>query len=177
MIADRIQAFIFDDDYTFGILHSVLHCEWWKLGGGRRGTLNYGAEYVAKLFETFPFPQQPDPAKVKTVALAGRALHEFRRQRMATDESKLTLRDMYRTLEQPGANPLRDLHKALDEAVLAAYGFDPDADILEQLLALNFEVADRIEAGEPVTAPGIPPDYPDPTELVSDGCIQPPELI
>ena len=177
VIADRIQAFIFDDDYTFGILHSVLHCEWWKLGGGRRGTLNYGAEYVAKLFETFPFPQQPDPAKVKTVALAGRALHEFRRQRMATDESKLTLRDMYRTLEQPGANPLRDLHKALDEAVLAAYGFDPDADILEQLLALNFEVADRIEAGEPVTAPGIPPDYPDPTELVSDGCIQPPELI
>jgi hypothetical protein len=38
-------------------------------------------------------------------------------------------------------------------------------------------VAARIEAGESVTAPGIPADYPNPAELVSDGCIQPPELI
>ena len=61
--------------------------------------------------------------------------------------------------------------------MLAAYGFDPERDILEQLLALNFAVAAKIDAGEAVTAPGIPPDYPDPAELVSDGCIQPPDLI
>ena len=59
----------------------------------------------------------------------------------------------------------------------AAYGFDPDSDILEQLLALNLDVAAKIDAGESVTAPGIPPDYPNPAELISDGCIQPPELI
>ena len=54
----------------------------------------------------------------------------------------LSLREMYRLMEQlPGKYELRDLHEVLDGAVLAAYGFDPDRDILEQLLALNFEVA------------------------------------
>ncbi len=85
---------------------------------------------------------------------------------------------MYRLMEEiPGKYELRDLHDALDQAVLAAYGFNPDRDLLEQLLALNFEVAAKIEAGETVTAPGIPPDYPNPGELISDGCIQPPELF
>jgi len=89
----------------------------------------------------------------------------------------LSLRSMYQSLEEPGDNPLRALHDALDAAVLAAYGFDPDRDILKQLLALNFEVAAKIDAGEDVTAPGIPSDYPNPDELVSDGCIQPPDLF
>lgn len=53
-----------------------------------------------------------------------------------------------------GRHPLRDAHAALNAAVLAAYGFDAKRDLLAQLLALNFDVADRIEAGEPVTAPG-----------------------
>ncbi len=33
------------------------------------------------------------------------------------------LRALYRTLEVPGANPLKDAHTALDAAVLAAYNF------------------------------------------------------
>ena len=103
--------------------------------------------------------------------------HDYRRKEMAKSESGLNLRYMYRTLEEPGTNPLRDLHETLDQAVLAAYGFDPEADILEQLLALNFAVAAKLEAGEHVTAPGIPPDYPDPAELISAGCIQAPELL
>ena len=64
------------------------------------------------------------PERVIAVGDAGRALHEFRRERMAKSGT-LTLRDMYRTLEEPGVNPLRDLHESLDQAVLAAYGFDP----------------------------------------------------
>ena len=84
---------------------------------------------------------------------------------------------MYRSLDAPGINPLRERHDALDQAVLAAYGFDADADTLAQLLALNHAVAAKIEAGESVTAPGIPPDYPAPADLVSAGCIQPPDLL
>src|SRR5271165_2754233 len=45
---------------------------------------------------------------------------------------------------------------------LAAYGFSSKNDPLAQLLALNPEFARREQAGEPVTAPGIPPAYPDP---------------
>jgi hypothetical protein len=33
--------------------------------------------------------------------------------------------------------------------------------MLAQLLALNQEVAARIEKGQPVTAPGVPKNYPD----------------
>jgi hypothetical protein len=76
-------------------------------------------------------------------------------------------------VELPGANPLKDAHAALDAAVLAAYGFSAKKDLLAQLLELNLAVARRIEKGEPVTAPGIPPDFPKPDTLMSDDCIRP----
>ncbi len=170
-----IQVFTFDDDYTFGILQSNVHWQWFV---EKASTLKSDWRYTPhSVFDTFPFPQHPTLGRVRTVADAGSALHDYRRKEMAESESGLNLRDMYRTLEEPGDNPLRDLHTALDHAVLDAYGFNAEDDILEQLLKLNFEVAAKIEAGEPVTAPGVPPDYPDPAELISAGCIQPPELI
>ncbi|MCX6897844.1 MAG: hypothetical protein NT105_04015 [Verrucomicrobia bacterium] len=43
---------------------------------------------------------------------------------------------------------------------------------LAQLLALNQEVAAKIERGEPVTAPGVPKGYPDPAKLVTEDCIR-----
>jgi hypothetical protein len=82
------------------------------------------------------------------------------------------LRAVYRTLELPGKHPLKDAHAALDAAVLAAYGFSAKDDLLAQLLALNLSVAARERAGEPVTAPGIPPGHPDPSRLVTDDCIR-----
>ena len=169
-----LKVFAFEDDYTFGILQSNAHWQWFV---EKASTLKADYRYTShSVFDTFPFPQRPTPDTVKAVADAGRALHEFRRQRMANSDN-LTLREMYRTLDEPGDNPLRDLHAELDAAVLAAYGFDRDRDLLEQLLALNNEVAARIDAGEPVAAPGIPPNYPDPSDLISDGCIQPPQLL
>jgi hypothetical protein len=83
------------------------------------------------------------------------------------------LRALYRTLELPGANPLKDAHAALDAAVLEAYGFRGKRDLLAQLLELNLEVARRIDAGQSVVAPGIPPGYPQRDKLISDDCIQP----
>ena len=83
------------------------------------------------------------------------------------------LRALYRTLELPGKNPLKDAHATLDGAVLAAYGFDGKKDLLAQLLELNQAVAQREKAGQPVTAPGVPPSYGDPTPLISEDCITP----
>ena len=87
-------------------------------------------------------------------------------------KTKSGLRGVYRKLELPGKNPLKDAHSALDAAVLDAYGFS-QGDLLAQLLDLNLDVAQRIERGDPVTAPGIPPGYPKPDELVTDDCIRP----
>ena len=53
-----------------------------------------------------------------------------------------------------------------------AYGFSPREDLLTQLLELNLAVAARFDAGEPVTAPGVPPGYPDPAGLVTDDCVR-----
>jgi hypothetical protein len=67
----------------------------------------------------------------------------------------------------------KDAHAAHDAAVLAAYGFDPKKDLLEQLLALNLEVAARISGGQPVTPPGAPAAYGDPTPLITNDRIRP----
>ena len=83
----------------------------------------------------------------------------------------------YRTLELPGQNPLKEAHAALDAAVLAAYGFSAKKDLLAQLLELNLAMAARIERGETVTAPGIPPDFPDPDSLITTDCIRPAETL
>jgi hypothetical protein len=85
----------------------------------------------------------------------------------------LFARALYRTLELPGANPLKDAHVALDTAVLTAYGFSAKKDLLAQLLALNQKVAAKIENGESVTASGVPKNYPDAKKLVTDDCIKP----
>lgn len=48
-------------------------------------------------------------------------------------------------------------------AVLDVYGFSADQDLLSQLLEVNLEFAGRVGREEPVTSPGVPPDYPDRT--------------
>jgi hypothetical protein len=110
-------------------------------------------------------------AKIDAVAAAARELRRVRAEAMP--KMKGGLRALYRTLELPGANPLKDAHAALDTAVLTAYGFNPKRDLLAQLLALNQEVAAKIENAESVTAPGVPKNYPDASKLVTVDCIQP----
>jgi hypothetical protein len=68
---------------------------------------------------------------------------------------------------------VKDGHAALDTAVLTAYGFDANQELLAQLLALNQEVATKIEIGSPVTAPCDPHNFPDAKKLVTRDCIQP----
>ena len=102
------------------------------------------------------------------------ATREVRRVRAeALPKMKGGLRALYRTLELPSANPLKDAHAALDTAVLTAYSFNVRKDLLAQLLALNQEVAAKIETGSPVAAPGVPKSYPDPKKLVTEDRIRP----
>jgi hypothetical protein len=70
------------------------------------------------VFDTFPWPQSPKLAQVKAVAEAARSLRALRREIMAANG--WSLRDLYRTLDPPGTNRLRDAQAALDAAVRAA---------------------------------------------------------
>lgn len=166
---DALQGFAFADDYSFGVLQSDLHWLWFVTKCSKlKSDFRYTPESV---FDTFPWPQSPSAKQIEAVAKAGREVRRVRAEALA----KITggLRAVYRTLELPGANPLKDAHAALDAAVLAAYGFSPKTDLLAQLLDLNHTVADRVENGEPVTSPGIPPSYPKPETLITSDCISP----
>lgn len=65
-----------------------------------------------------------------------------------------------------------NLQDDLDHATLDANGFDENQDLLEQILALNLEVACKEERDEPVQAPGLPGWYSDKEKLISDDCVR-----
>jgi len=109
--------------------------------------------------------------KIRAVADAAVALRTLRREVM--QKNGWSLRELYKTLETPGTNKLRDAQAALDTAVRAAYGMKPDEDILAFLLKLNLELAAQEAAGEKITPPGLPEFFPNPKELVTADCIQP----
>jgi hypothetical protein len=166
---NAIKVFAFSDDYSFGVLQSDVHWQWFVAKCSKlKSDFRYTPESV---FDTFPWPQSPGARDVKTVAAVARDVRRVREETLK--KVRGGLRAVYRTLELPGANPLKDAHAALDAAVLAVYGFSAKKDLLQQLLDLNFEVAARIERDESVTAPGIPADFPNPGSLVTDDCIRP----
>jgi len=167
----KIQTFALNDDFSFAIVSSIAHWTWFTVKGARLKNQEDRAYSSRSVWDTFPWPQSPANADVDAVAHAGREVRQVRNE--ALGKISGGLRAVYRTLELPGKNPLKDAHAALDAAVLKAYGFSARKDLLKQLLDLNLAVAARIEGGEDVTAPGVPPDYPDPQSLVTDDCIRP----
>ena len=167
--SDLVQVFAFDDDYSFGILQNTAHFEWFRKSSRLKveTDLRYS---VRGVFETFPWPQSPSPKQIDAVAEVGREVRRVRAE--ALKNIKGGLRAVYRTLELPGKNPLKDAHAALDAAVLDAYRFSAKKDLLSQLLVLNLEVYQRIDAGQSVTDPGIPLNYPNHVQLVTDDCVR-----
>ena len=170
---DKIIVFAFEDNYSFGILHSNIHWSWFK---EKATTLEERLNYNTIIFDTFPWPQTPTEAQIKKVALAAKTLREERTKTM--QQHKMSLRDLYRLLEQPGKNPIKDLHAALDKAVLEAYGFNTKEKtistdfILENLLALNHEVAAKEKRKEEVQAPGLPEWIKNKEAYVSEDCVR-----
>jgi hypothetical protein len=161
------MVFPFSDDYSFGILQSGIHWLWFTT---KCSTLTERFRYTSEsVFNTFPWPQKPNRPQIRAVAKAARALRALRRETM--DNNGWSLREIYRTLETPGKNPLRDAHAALDAAVRATYGMGEKEDILAFLLKLNLELADKESKGQSITPPGLPSFVSNPAEFVSEDCI------
>jgi hypothetical protein len=162
-----LTCFAFADDYSFGILQSAAHWQWFVAKCSKlTERLRYTPESV---FDTFPWPQAPSEKQIDAIAAAGREIRRIRAEALQTMHGGL--RALYRTLDLPGKNPLRDAHAKLDAAVLAAYGFSAKGDLLQQLLDLNRTVAAKVGAGDTATAPGVPPIYPDPMRLLTSDCL------
>lgn len=73
-----------------------------------------------------------------------------------------------------GPKPAHDVHLLTTAWVCWAFSLATTlfAFYCSQLLALNLEVAAKIEKGEPVTAHGVPKIYSDARTLVTEDCIR-----
>ena len=146
--SDAIAVFCFDDLYSFGILHSSAHCQWFA---ARCSTLGIGLRYTSKtVFDSFVWPQSPTPAHVSAVAQAAAHLIAVRERFM------MEVKDLTALYSAPPP-ALQDAHDRLNQAVFDAYGFDAETDILASLLSLNEDCRSREAAGESVTGPGALP--------------------
>lgn len=134
---DSMSVLALDDDYSFGVVSSELHRLWLLERCSKLETrLRYTSTTV---WDTFPWPLNPSEEGVRKVADASKKIIDLRSSYL---EAGITLGAMYDALRAEGRSPLRDAHAALDSAVIEVYGFDPDEDLLAQLLALNLAAAD-----------------------------------
>lgn len=103
---------------------------------------------------------------VEDVAAAAVKLRKVRAKLLG--DYKLSLRGLYASMEKPGAHPLKDAHRVLDDAVRKACRMAQKEDVLTFLLKLNPTVAVKETNSEAVQAPGIPECIKDPVRVLFD---------
>jgi hypothetical protein len=164
-----LQVFAYDDDYSFGILQSSVHWRWFT---ARCSTMKSDPRYTSNtVWDSFPWPQEPTKKAIRGVADAA---VEFRNVRdLLAYKHNRSYRELYRLLELPGDNQLKDAQEALDKAVRTAYGMKAHSDDLSFLLALNAELAEAESSGEAIIAGGLPASISDRASFVTNDGITP----
>lgn len=162
------MVFPLDDDYSFGILQSSIHWEWFV---ARCSTLKGDWRYTSDtVFDSFPWPQNPTKKQIEEVAKQAKALRDKRNEMI--EKHHYSLRQLYRIMDDTPENPVTEIQTQLDNAVRDAYGMRRDADVLQFLLDLNGKVYEKEQHGDKVQGPGLPDKIKDKSELVSDDCVK-----
>jgi len=147
-----------DDPALLGVLSSRVHACWALAAGSRLGVGNDPRYNKTRCFEPFPFPQLTSTLQARVAALAGDI--DAHRKRQQAAHAELTLTGMYNVLEKLRRDePLDDkdkrlhahglvtvldeLHRELDAAVLAAYGWSDLVPVLVGAPGALVPVADR----------------------------------
>lgn len=139
------NVFAFEDDYAMGVLCSAIHHEWARQ---QSSTLEDRIRYTpTSAFDTFPWPDPTTQHQRAAIAEAGRAVVD-RRSDICIQE-RIGLTTLYNRVDEGAWSDLRQLHRRLDAAVAAAYGWSvgdahDSATTNDLLLSLNA----RIAAGE-----------------------------
>lgn len=167
---DALQVFPLADDYSFGILQSTIHWEWFI---ARCSTLKADFRYTSDtVFDSFPWPQTASKSQVRKVAECAVTLRATR-QRVMRDQN-IGLRSLYRIVEESPGNPVSVAQEKLDVAVMVAYGMKKTSDILAFLLSLNNELATKEHASENIVRPGLPAFVTSPQDYTTEDCIRMP---
>ena len=139
-------AFARDDHYFFGILHSRIHEIWARAMGTQLREVESGFRYTpTTTFETFPFPR-PTPEQSAAISAAARRLDDLRNGWLNPPDGTIGPAALRRrTLTNLYNSPptwLTHAHRRLDEAVFAAYNWNPDisdGELIAALLTLNLQ--------------------------------------
>lgn len=120
VLSHATVVFAYDDDFHFGVLSSGFHFRWVvRHASSMRTDTRYTPSDV---FETFVQPPHSD-----VVGNAAQSLDEFRRNLMVSEWIGLTTlynRIHDSTNQDRDIRQMRALHRDLDHAVQAAYGWD-----------------------------------------------------
>ena len=132
IIANSMVLFLRHEFSAFAELQSRIHDIWARFIGS---SMKDDPRYTTPCFETFPFPEnwQTDPI----LEAAGKTYYEFRADLMVRNNEGLT--KTYNRFHEPDNHEpdivkLRELHAAMDRAVLDAYGWDDIATDCDFLL-------------------------------------------
>jgi len=141
---DKVVVFKLADDASIGILSSSIHGAWaWALSSTLKADLNYTP---TSAFETFPWPRSDEAAREEIAAWARDLI--ARRSDICL-ERQIGLTTLYNEVDDGAYDDLRDLHRRLDEAVAAAYGWPASAaHDPQESNRLLLELNRRIAAGE-----------------------------
>ncbi|AFZ59325.1 class I SAM-dependent DNA methyltransferase [Anabaena cylindrica FACHB-243] len=141
-----------DDFYILGILTSSVHRVWVK---AQSSTLGETTRYTHNTcFETFPFPQTPDAKLVQKIRAKSKELHQYRTAQMELQQWGITT--LYNKFFHEPTSQLYQLHQQLDKLVMQAYDFHSNDDLLEKLLNLNTELAEKEKQGIKIIGPWSP---------------------
>jgi hypothetical protein len=136
--SNACMVFCFDDDFSMGVLQSRAHVAWaWHQASTLKGDLRYTPTSV---FMTFPWPDRATAEQRAAVAAACDALLTRRSEICVTQQIGLTT--LYNRMDDGAYADLKALHKTLDEAVAACYGWpkkvaQDDAALVARLSDLN----------------------------------------
>ncbi|MFO1431496.1 MAG: DNA methyltransferase [Candidatus Competibacteraceae bacterium] len=146
VFANTLAVLAFDQKAVFTIVQSRPHEAWARFfGSSMKDDLRYTP---SDCFETFPFPKNQETNT--DLESAGRAYYEFRAELMVKNNQGLTA--TYNRFHDPDeTNPdilqLRELHAAMDRAVLNAYGWNDIPTACEFLL--DYEEDEDEDDGKP----------------------------
>lgn len=143
---DKSVVIASDDFYVFGILTSDVHRTWMH---AKKSTLKADIAYTHNTcFETFPFPQTPHTKLIKQIREKAKELHQYRSEQMEAKQWGITT--LYNAFFDEPSSKLYKLHAELNKLVMQAYSFKEKDDILEKLLELNLELAEKEKQGESI---------------------------
>lgn len=148
--SDLIYVFAFDDDYSMGVLSSFTHSAFAR---SQSSTLEDRLRYTpTSAFLPFPWPYPVADEQRERVAEASRRMIARRQEICAEQQFGLT--KLYNLVDDGAYTDLKKLHRELDEAVAACYGWpktvaqDKD-EIARRLLILNAEIVEGKRVYDP----------------------------